>query len=101
MEDRINQPDSGAEGKRSVLMRGLTGSEKSCTAKRMAERDQGVLLELDSFFEDNTTGRGEVKLVWGRKALPEPRRWQMGRVCKAIDSGLSPIVVDENHRPGM
>ncbi len=93
------QPNT--ERKRLVLMRGLPSCGKSWTAKRIAEDEQGVVLEFDSFFEvQSEDGSGGVRFVWDREKLNEAGQAHMREVRGAIDAGVSPIVVDDDHRPG-
>ena len=96
---RTNKAES--ERKRLVLMRGLPSCGKSWTAKKVAEESNGVLFEFDSFFEvDAADGSGDLEFAWDSSRLPEARLWHVQRVKEAIESGLSPIVIDDDHRPG-
>jgi hypothetical protein len=84
--------------KHLVLMRGLPSCGKSSTAQRLAEEEGGVAIEFDAFFVEETTGH--LRFNWQRRQLPEARRWHFERVREAIDAGIDPIVVDDDHHPG-
>ncbi|MBL4770367.1 MAG: hypothetical protein JKY61_04345 [Planctomycetes bacterium] len=102
MNDNTHQPKADTERKRLVLMRGLPSCGKSWTAKRIAEAGQGTVIEFDSFFEEHAeVAGGETRFVWDPARLPEARQWHFGRVRTAIEAGTSPIVIDDDHRPGV
>ena len=102
MSDYKPQPNSNTERKRLVLMRGLPSCGKSWTATRIAEAGQGAVIEFDAFFEEGSEADAEKKqFVWDRSRLPEARRWHYGRVRTAIEAGTSPLVIDDDHRPGV
>ena len=87
--------------KRLVLMRGLPSSGKSWTARRIASEEGGEVFEFDAFFERaGSPGASTPEFHWSRSALPQARRAQFRLVREAVDAGVSPIVADDDHRPG-
>ncbi len=82
-------------------MRGLPSCGKSWTAKRIAAEEGGAVIEFDKFFEQSEKGGSPgKKFNWNRAQLPAARRWHFSRVSAAIDMGVSPVVIDDDHRPG-
>ena len=101
MQNLAKQPETNSNQKRLVLMRGLPSCGKSWTAKRIAEQGCGSVFEFDTFFEvPNSDGASGVQFVWDRSRLPEAGRWHVQRVREAIEAGVTPLVLDDDHRPG-
>ena len=95
-----NETQNGAP-RRLILMRGLPSCGKSWTARRIAAEEGGVRFEFDAFFERaDGESDGQREFHWSRSALPQARRSQFEFVCAAVDAGISPIVADDDHRPG-
>lgn len=95
-----NETHSGAP-RRLILMRGLPSCGKSWTARRIAADEGGVVFEFDAFFERvRSESGGQRKFHWSRSALPQARRSQFALVREAVDAGISPVVADDDHRPG-
>ncbi len=101
MKNQNGKSDSKTERKRLVLMRGLPSCGKSWTAERIATQGQGVVIEFDSFFEEEVDGEeGVKKFARKRSRLPEARLWNFDRIRSAVDAGTALIVVDDDHRVG-
>lgn len=82
-------------------MRGLPSCGKSWTAKHLAAQEGGEVFEFDSFFVRSAPDSDATPTFrWDRKLLPDARKRQFERVSLAIGEGISPIVVDDDHRPG-
>lgn len=77
------------------LMRGLPGCGKSYTAKRLAG-DTGVVCETDEYFYSQV-GDDPTKFEYRDGLMDEAREWNFERFKKAVDTGVSPIVVDRGN----
>jgi predicted kinase len=86
-----------AEGnnKTVYLMRGLPSCGKSFTARRIAG-ELGVVLETDEYFHTHV-GTDPAVYDYDEQLLPEARRWNFERFQRAIQEGVSPIVVDRGN----
>jgi len=82
-------------GKVMVLMRGLPSCGKTHTSKKLAERS-GVVFEFDEFFYTQV-GDAASRFDWSDDLLPQARRWNMERIKRAIDEGISPVIVDSDN----
>jgi AAA domain len=101
VSNQSNSQSSTSPRKRLILMRGLPSCGKSWTAQRIAKRESGLVLEFDSFFEQDPSGNEEkARFAWDRSRRKEARQWILSRAIAAIESGTSPIVMDDDHRPG-
>ena len=77
------------------LMRGLPACGKSHRAKRLAG-EHGVVLETDEYFYTHV-GEDPWQYDYEEQLLPEARAWNLRRFRKAIEDGVSPIVVDRGN----
>ena len=77
--------------KRLVIMRGLPGSGKSTSARAIAEEDGGIVLSADDFFMVD----GEY--LFRRELLGEAHLYNQERVEKAMQMGITPVVVDNTN----
>ncbi len=77
------------------LMRGLPGCGKSHRAKRIAG-DSGAVLETDQYFYTEV-GDDPADYNYREELLPQARDWNLGRFQKAVQDGVSPIVVDRGN----
>jgi hypothetical protein len=73
-------------GKVVYLMRGLPSCGKSYTARQLAG-PTGTVLETDEYFYTQV----------GDDVLEAARQWNFARFRKAIEAGISPIVVDRGN----
>ena len=101
MERELRTREGRAGAPRLLLMRGLPSCGKSWTARRIAARQGGLALEFDAFFEGPLSPHGGLpEFHWSRRALPAARRAHFALVREALDAGVSPVVADDDHRPG-
>lgn len=77
------------------LMRGLPSCGKSHTAERLAG-DTGVVCETDEYFYTQV-GDDPTKFDYRKGMMDDARRWNFDRYKKAVDEGVSPIVVDRGN----
>ncbi|MBC8870358.1 MAG: AAA family ATPase [Planctomycetes bacterium] len=77
------------------LMRGLPACGKSFTARELAG-DTGIVLETDQYFYTEV-GEDPACYDYSHGLLPEARRWNFERFIRAIEEGISPIVVDRGN----
>ncbi len=76
------------------LMRGLPGSGKSYTARKLAGAE-GAVFETDQYFYRSLEGdetRGSYR--YDPSQLNTARQWNLDRFRDAVVRGVSPIVVD-------
>lgn len=76
-------------------MRGLPGSGKSHTARKLAG-EAGLVCETDEYFYTQT-GKDPRRYDYRPELLEEARRWNFGRFKKGVDEGITPIVVDRGN----
>lgn len=81
--------------KRVYLMRGLPSCGKSYTAKRLAG-EAGVVCETDEYFHTQV-GEDPTKYDYRKERMEEARRWNFARFTKAVDAGITPVVVDRGN----
>jgi predicted kinase len=74
-----------------ILMRGVSGSGKSTTARKIAQDRGGVVLSTDDYFERN--GRYE----FDPKMLPEYHALNQRRAEESMVAGVSPIIIDNTN----
>jgi predicted kinase len=77
------------------LMRGLPSCGKSYTAKNLCD-EGGVVCETDAFFYTQV-GEDPQKYDYHSDLLPKARQWNFERFIGAVDSGVSPVVVDRGN----
>ncbi len=77
------------------LMRGLPACGKSYTAKRLAG-NSGVICETDRFFYTQV-GKNPNHYDFRKDLLQTARDWNFANFQKAVDYGLSPVVVDRGN----
>lgn len=70
-----------------IIMRGLPGSGKSYAAKS----HYGIVCSTDDFFMFEGVYR------FNRQAIPEAHKWNQERVKSLMQSGTSPIIVDNTN----
>jgi SAM-dependent methyltransferase len=81
-----------------VLMRGFPSCGKSKAARKLA-KSGGVVFEFDEYFYTQV-GEDSSKYDWSSDLLPKAREWNLDRILPAIDSGVSPIIIDSDNEPG-
>lgn len=77
------------------LMRGLPSCGKSFTAKKLAG-GRGIVLETDEFFHTQV-GDDPASYDYRPELLQKAREWNFQRFVQAVESGISPIVVDRGN----
>lgn len=77
------------------LMRGLPSCGKSTTAKKLAG-DSGVACETDDYFYSQV-GDDPNRYDYRPDLLAAARRWNFERFRRAVDDGVSPVVVDRGN----
>ena len=77
------------------LMRGLPSCGKSHTARQIAG-DSGVVCETDAYFYIEV-GTDPTQYDYDRSLLDTARRWNLARFVKAVDEGITPVVVDRGN----
>lgn len=88
----INEGSVHAPGpKRLIVMRGVSGSGKSTVAAKIARETGGLVLSTDDFFEKD--GRYE----FDPRLLPQNHAKNQGRAQKAMEMGVSPIIIDNTN----
>lgn len=70
-------------------MRGISGSGKSTLAKKLGQG--GVIFSTDDYFEDGN------KYNFDSTKLPEFHKANQDRAIKAMQQGITPIVIDNTH----
>jgi predicted kinase len=101
MDSNPASPLPATDENKLILMRGLPSCGKSWTARQIAEEQNGEAIEFDSYFVQSADEtNGEPTFRWRESDLPAARKQQFTRVKDAIKRGVSPIVVDDDHRPG-
>ena len=81
------------------LMRGLPACGKSHTARTLAGQT-GAVLETDQYFYTEV-GDDSTSYDYRKDLLDGARRWNFQRFVKAIETGISPIVVDRGNSRDM
>ncbi|MBI3462891.1 MAG: AAA family ATPase [Planctomycetes bacterium] len=79
------------------LMRGLPSCGKSYTARKLAG-DTGVVCETDEYFYTQV-GDDPTRYNYREDLLEAARSWNFERFRRAVDAGISPIVVDRGNSP--
>ncbi|NQV31231.1 MAG: AAA family ATPase [Phycisphaeraceae bacterium] len=77
------------------LMRGLPSCGKSYTAQKLCA-ESGVICETDEYFYTQV-GSDPKRYDYHNDLLPEARRWNLERFKRAVDGGISPVVVDRGN----
>jgi methyltransferase family protein/AAA domain-containing protein len=90
--------DASAGRKVMVLMRGLPSCGKSHMSQRLVASG-GVRYEFDEYFLTQV-GDDVTRYDWSSDLLPRAREWNMNRICKSVDAGISPIIVDSDNNVG-
>jgi len=78
--------------KELIVLRGLPSSGKSYLAKQLAG-ETGSVFSADDFHTDPKTG----KYNWKPENVSKAHKWNHERVKKAIEEGISPVVIDNTH----
>ena len=73
-------------------MRGLPYCGKSHTARQLAT-EGGVICETDDYFFSHV-GDDPTRYDYDKDLLATAREWNFRRFTKAVDEGVSPVVVD-------
>ena len=94
MGDKAEGDGSGSAGI-LYLMRGLPSSGKSHRAIGLAG-ETGVVCETDAFFRVEPAG-SKGTAGSGSEAMAEARHWNLARFARALEEGVSPIVVDRGN----
>src|SRR4051794_3566914 len=77
------------------LMRGLPSCGKSYTARKLAG-EFGVVCETDEYFYKHV-GDDPTSYDYRDELLQEACQWNLDRFRKALEAGLTPIVVDRGN----
>ena len=77
--------------KEFIIMRGLPGSGKSTLAKQLAG-DTGSQFAADDYFMDE-----QGNYNWSADKISEAHRWNHDRIKKAIEQGISPVIMDNTN----
>ncbi len=77
--------------KEFIIIRGLSGSGKSFLAKQLAG-DTGLQLAADDYFLDD-----QGKYNWSGERVSAAHQWNYERVKKAMDEGISPVILDNTN----
>lgn len=77
------------------LMRGLPSCGKSFTAKKLAGTT-GLICETDDYFHTQV-GSDPTQFNFKDELMDEARRWNLARFKKAIDEGITPVIVDRGN----
>lgn len=77
------------------LMRGLPSCGKSYTAKTLCAQG-GIICETDEYFYTQV-GEDPHRYDYRNDLLAEARQWNFERFTRAVDSGVSPVVVDRGN----
>lgn len=81
-----------SSGRRTlIIMRGVSGSGKSTTARRIASDRGGVIFSTDDFFEK------DGRYVFDPRMLPTNHRMNQERAEDAMRAGISPIIIDNTN----
>lgn len=77
--------------KEFIIMRGMSGSGKSTLAKQLAG-DSGVFYAADDYFIDE-----QGNYNWSGERISAAHQWNYERAKKAIDKGISPVILDNTN----
>lgn len=87
-----------------IIMRGLPGSGKSTKAKKLHAEQGGELFSTDDYpglYSEGEDGKiewhGGEKDKDGKSMIAGAHEWNQSRAFKAMESGVSPIIVDNTH----
>ncbi len=89
--DCKNDKIAQMENKELIIMRGLSGSGKSTLAKELAG-ETGVQYAADDYFMD-----AQGKYNWSSDQIGAAHQWNRERIKKAIDEGISPVILDNTN----
>lgn len=78
---------SGSADKRMIILRGISGSGKSTKAKELVQ--DGVVLGTDAFWGPD--------YQFDAERIREAHQWNQQRVREALETGVSPIIVDNTN----
>jgi len=76
--------------KKLIIMRSPSGAGKSTLAQELGSG--GVVLSTDDFF---TTPEGEYQ--FNLRNLGKAHKWNQDRAAKAMEEGISPVVIDNTN----
>ena len=77
------------------LMRGLPSCGKSHKARQLASAG-GLICETDEYFHTQV-GDDPTKYNYRRELQQTACDWNFDRFCRAVDEGVSPIIVDRGN----
>jgi predicted kinase len=77
--------------KELIIMRGISGSGKSFLAKQLAG-ENGQIFSADDFFMDE-----QGNYNWKGSQIGQAHEWNHNRLKKAIEEGISPVVMDNTN----
>ncbi len=77
--------------KEFILLRGASGSGKSFLAKQLAG-DTGQQFAADDYFVDE-----QGNYNWSGEKVSAANYWNYERVKKAVDEGISPVILDNTN----
>ena len=78
--------------KKMIIMRGTPASGKSFLANQLVG-EAGEIFSADDFHTNPETG----EYNWKPENVKRSHQWNHERVNKAIEEGISPIVIDNTH----
>jgi predicted kinase len=91
VKDIVTKNYKNAQVKKEIiLLRGLMGSGKSTLAKQLAGKT-GISFSSDDFFMEEGQYNFDVSKI------KDAHEWNYNRAMKAIDQGLSPVILDNTN----
>ena len=87
-EIKTNTYKEAQASKEFIIMRGLPGSGKSTLAEQL-KGETGQQFAADDFFMDE-----DGNYNWNRHQIGEAHQWNYERIKRAIEQGVSPVIVD-------
>lgn len=81
-------------------MRGLPSCGKTTTARAIVAEEGGVLVEFDEFFYTEV-GTDPARYDWSDRLLEKARAWNIERLFRALETDVSPIVLDDDNGYGI
>ena len=93
--DSIDTLLKHANEKQLIIMRGLPGSGKSYKANQIVEEFGGKIFSTDS-YPGLYSGEGK-DIQFDPSKIVEAHQWNQSEAKKAMESGLSPIIIDNTN----
>ena len=90
-EIKTNTYKEAQASKEFIIMRGLPGSGKSTLAEQL-KGETGQQFAADDFFMDE-----DGNYNWNRHQIGEAHQWNYERIKRAIEQGVSPVIVDNTN----